>query len=110
MVEACWQMHDCFNPRGVFERLCLPAEKCIQILDSSDSMNQFRSRLFTCIAPTIRDINLFGPKVRHAFSQTGCLHLAEVDAEAMLANDERVAEEYDIQARMAEVVPAPGTE
>lgn len=106
VVEACWHMRDRFNQREVFERLGLPVQECIRILDTSESMQMFRGRLFTRIAPTIKDINLFGPKVRQAFTQMGCIHLAEVDAEAMLANDQRVAEEYDVKARVAEVMPA----
>ena len=105
VVEACWHMRDRFNQREVFERLGLPVKRCIEILDQSEMMQMFRGRLFSRIAPTIRDIHLFGPKVREAFAAMGCLHLADVDAEAMLANDARVAEEYDIRARVAEVQP-----
>ena len=66
-------------------------------------MKGFRTRLFSRIVPTVKDIGLWGPRVRKAYADMGVMEYAETDAAAMLANDERVAEEFDIKKRMAQV-------
>jgi hypothetical protein len=53
--------------------------------------------LFSRVVPVIRDIGLWGPKVRTAYEQMGLLAFAEVDTEALLAADQH----------MAETVPVP---
>ena len=58
-------------------------------------MQQFRRRLFTRIVPTVKDIGLWGTRVRRAYADMGVMEFAEVDASAMLDNDNRVAEEFD---------------
>ena len=58
-------------------------------------MQQFRTRLFTRIVPTVKDIGLWGPRVQKAYDDMGVLSLAEVDADALLENDSRVADEFD---------------
>ena len=52
-------------------------------------------RLFTRIVPTVKDIGLWGPKVRDAYEDMGVLEFATADTDALLEADARVAEEYD---------------
>ena len=58
VVQACWHMRDRFNQLEVWQRLGLPIEKCIEITDNSEAMKLFRSRLFSRIVPTVKDIGL----------------------------------------------------
>jgi hypothetical protein len=95
VVEACYQMRDRFDQREVWENLDLPVAECLAAVQQSDSMKQFRRRLFTRIVPTVKDIGLWGPRVRKAYEDMGVLELAEVDSAAILENDGRVAEEFD---------------
>ena len=97
VVEACYHMRDRFNQREVWDNLGLPVEECIRFTMESDTMRQFRTRIFTRIVPTVKDIGLWGPRVRKAYADMGVLDLAEVDAEALLDKDNRVAEEFDAQ-------------
>ena len=99
VVEACYHMRDRFNQREVWERVGLPVEECIQATLQSDQMRQFRTRLFTRIVPTVKDIGLWGPRVQKAYADMGVLDLANVDAEALLENDNRVALEFDAARR-----------
>ena len=105
-VEACWHMRERFNQREVWERLGLPVKECIEILDHSESMQMFRSRLFSRIVPTVKDIGLWGPKVREAFAAMGAIQFAEIDAAAVLEADARVAEEFDARTRLADAAAA----
>src|ERR1051326_9207323 len=100
VVEACWHMRDRFNQREVWERCGLPVDQCIAITDNSETMKVFRSRLFSRIVPTVKDIGLWGPKVQEAFAAMGAIEFAATDAAAMLENDARVAEEFDAKTRL----------
>ena len=57
------------------------------------------------IVPILRDIGLWGPKLRSAFEEMGVIGFAETDIDAEMAGDERAAEEYDEarDARLAHV-------
>src|SRR5437763_884423 len=100
VVQACWHMRDRFNQLEVWQRLGLPIEQCIEITDNSESMKMFRSRLFSRIVPTVKDIGLWGPKVQEAFAAMGAIEFAKPDAAALLDNDARVAEEFDAKMRL----------
>ena len=100
VVQACWHMRDRFNQKEVWERLGLPVDECIEILDHSETMQLFRSRLFTRIVPTVKDIGLWGPKVQEAFAAMGAIEFAKIDAAALLDNDARVAEDFDAKMRL----------
>jgi hypothetical protein len=95
VVEACYHMRDRFNQKEVWENLDLPVAECIAAVEQSDMMVQFRRRLFTRIVPTVKDIGLWGPRVRRAYEDMGVMEFAEVDSASILENDNRVAEEFD---------------
>jgi hypothetical protein len=95
VVEACYHMRDRFNQKDVWENLGLPVAECMAAVDHSEAMKQFRRRLFTRIVPTVKDIGLWGKRVRQAYEDMGVLELADVDSVAILENDNRVAEEFD---------------
>jgi len=94
-VEACYLMRDRFLSEEVWETLGLPVEECVAYVERSEMMRQFRSTLFSRIVPTIKDIGLWGPKIRRAYANMGIMGYAEVDTEELTSNDERVAEEFD---------------
>src|SRR5205809_220658 len=101
-VEACYLMRDRFQAEEVWQTLGLPVEECAEYMLESGFMQNYRSALFSRIVPVIKDIGLWGPKIRKGYEQMGILGYATVDAAAMSADDERVAEEFD--ARHAEIV------
>ena len=68
-------------------------------------MKLFRSRLFSRIVPTVKDIGLWGPRVQEAFAAMGAIEFATVDAGALLENDARVADEFDARTRLRDVAP-----
>src|SRR5438046_2329278 len=57
-VEACYLMRDRFLSEEVWETVGLPVEECIAYVEGSEQMRQFRSRLFSRLVPTIKDIAL----------------------------------------------------
>ena len=62
---------------------------------NSKQMNSFRSRLFSRVVPTVKDIGLWGPRVQKAFAEMGVMEFANVNVAEVLANDGKVAEEFD---------------
>jgi len=94
-VEACYLMRDRFLSVEVWETLGLPVDECVQMVQASERMKLFRTRLFTRIVPTIKDIGLWGPRIRKAYADMGVMAYADVDAEGLLAKDEQVAAEFD---------------
>jgi len=94
-VEALYFMRDRFNQSEVWERLGLPAKMLDEIHYNSKQMNSFRGRLFSRIVPTIRDIGLWGPRIQKAFADMGVMNYAKLDVGEQLANDGRVADEFD---------------
>ena len=69
-------------------------------------MRQFRTRLFSRIVPTIKDIGLWGEKVRKAYTDMGVMEFAKIDAAALLADDNRVAEEFDARQFVTQSIAA----
>ncbi len=98
-VEACYLMRDRFLSEEVWETLGLPVEQCVAYVEGSEIMRQFRSGLFTRIVPTIKDIGLWGPKIRRAYANMGILGFADADTDELSRQDERIAEEFDAARR-----------
>jgi hypothetical protein len=94
-VEACYLMRDRFLADEVWETLDLGVEECVEFVNKSPLMYEYRRRLFSRIVPTIKDIGLWGPRIKEAFVNMGVIEFAEVDVAELSAADEDVASEYD---------------
>ena len=94
-VEALYFMRDRFNQAEVWMRSGLPVKEMLEHAYHSGAMQSFRSRLFTRIVPILKEIGLFGPKVQKALGDMGVMGYAEIDVEKLIANDLRVAEDFD---------------
>ena len=95
MVEALYFMRDRFNQSEVWERLDLPAKVLDDIHYNSKQMNSFRGRLFSRVVPTVKDIGLWGERVRKAFGEMGVMEYADINVTEQLANDGKVADDFD---------------
>ena len=94
-VDACYLMRDRFLAEEVWANLGLPVDECLDYVGSSQSMRQFRSLLFTRIVPTLKDVGLFGDRVKRAFADMDVLGYADIDLDSVMADDERVAGQLD---------------
>jgi hypothetical protein len=95
VVEACYHMRDRFNQKEMWEHLGFPVEQAVAAAMASENMQLFRKRLFSRIVPTVKDIGLWGEGVRKAFADMGAIEFADIDSQAVLEQDQRVAEEFD---------------
>ena len=98
VVEACYHMRDRFNQKELWENLGLPVKEAVEAAMASENMRLFRKRLFSRIVPTVKDIGLWGEGVQKAFADMGAIEFAEIDSDALLEQDNRVAQEFDAGA------------
>ena len=105
-VEALYFMRDRFNQAEVWMRSGLPVDKLMEYAFNSGVMQQFRSRLFTRIVPILKEIGLFGPKVQKALGDMGVMGYAEIDVEQLIANDLKVADDFDAKKFVNEQIAA----
>ena len=103
VVEGCYLLRDRFQGREVWETLGFDVEECVEHVDRSPLMRAYRSLLFTRIVPIVKDIGLWGTKIQKAYADMGVLDYATVDIDAVMADDERIAEDIDMAKRAAEV-------
>jgi hypothetical protein len=95
VVEALYFMRDRFNNSEVWERLGLPADALNELTYNSKQAASFRGRLFSRVVPTVKDIGLWGERVQKAFAEMGVMDYANIDVTEQLANDGKVAEDFD---------------
>jgi hypothetical protein len=94
-VEGCYLMRDRFLAPEVWQTLGLPVDECMEFMRGSELMKSFRSALFSRIVPTIKEIGLWGPRIRRAYAEMGILGFADVDGEALAREDETIAARFD---------------
>jgi len=108
LIEACYLMRDRFQNKEVWENLGFPMKECLEFLENSQGMQMFRTNLFSRIVPVVKDIGLWGDKIQHAYGQMGILGFANIDIDAMQANDMAVADEHDARRKHVEETIAAG--
>jgi hypothetical protein len=101
-VDACYRMRDRFLGEEVWERLGLPVADVLDIVQHAELQMMFRGFLFTRIVPVLRDIGLWGPRIRDAFEDMGVLAFADANLDELVSEDEAFADQLD-EARLAAV-------
>src|SRR5580700_4261794 len=103
VVEGCYLMRDRFVAREVYERLDFDVAECVEFADRSPTQLAFRQFLFSRIVPCVKDIGLWGPKVQRAYVDLGVIDAADTDLEALMRQDEEIAEQVDAEKYAAEL-------
>jgi P-aminobenzoate N-oxygenase AurF len=103
VVEGCYLMRNRFLAREVWDRMGFDVAECVEFSENSPVQQAFRSLLFSRIVPCVKDIGLWGPKVQHAYADLGVLDAATVDLDAVMRDDEEIAERMDEERYAAEL-------
>jgi P-aminobenzoate N-oxygenase AurF len=103
VVEGCYLMRNRFLAREVWDRMGFDVAECVEFSENSPVQQAFRSLLFSRIVPCVKDIGLWGPKVQHAYADLGVLDAAAVDLDAVMRDDEEIAERMDEERYAAEL-------
>ena len=99
VVEGCYLMRNRFRAQEVWERMGFDVEECLEFTEHSPVQQAFRALLFSRIVPCVKDIGLWGPKVQRAYADLGVLDAADSDLEALMRDDENIAERDRAGAR-----------
>jgi hypothetical protein len=99
VVEACYLMRDRFRSGDVWEYLGYDVEQVFAATEEMPGARMFRNRLFTRIVPCIKDIGLWGDRVRSAYADMGVLEYAAANLDGLMADDERIADDLDEERR-----------
>ena len=94
-AEGCWLLRNRFLGEEVWETLGYPVDECARHMDESEFMQEFRVALFSRIVPTMKEIGLWGPRIRKTYEQMGVMTFADTDVEALATQDQQVAMEFD---------------
>lgn len=103
VVEGCYLMRDRFRGQEIWETLGYDVDECMEFSDKSPVQQAFRGLLFSRIVPCVKDIGLWGPKVQQAYADMGVLDAAKTDLEALMRDDEDIAERVDREKYEAEL-------
>jgi hypothetical protein len=109
VVEGCYLMRNRFRAQEVWERMGFDVEECLEFTENSPVQQAFRTLLFSRIVPCVKDIGLWGDKVKTAYADLGVLDAANSDLDALMRDDETTAERLErehaaeLAARKAEV-------
>ena len=108
VVEASYLMRDRFQSEEVWEQLGLPVKECVEYLDKSDIMRQYRKMLFTRIVPNIKHIGLWGPTVQKAYAEMGVIDFCDLDVVSLMEQDDQYAINLDAQKQHVEATIEAG--
>ncbi|MFI8850158.1 ferritin-like domain-containing protein [Streptomyces sp. NPDC053499] len=103
VVEGCYLLRDRFKAREVYEQLGLPLDECMDFVENSEMYQLYQSLLFSRIVPCVKDIGLWGGKIQAAYRDMGILDNAKTDLEALMRQDEEIADEVDRQRYEKEI-------
>ncbi len=101
LLEASYLMRDRFDAVELWQNLGLPIQECAEAMYTSGFMERFRNSLFSRIVPIVKDIGLWGQKVRDGYEKMGVIGYASVDAQKLQDEDDTIARDFD--ARNAEI-------
>jgi hypothetical protein len=95
VVEGCYLMRNRFRAQEVWERMGFDVAECLEFTEHSPVQQAFRALLFSRIVPCVKDIGLWGEKVQRAYADLGVLDAAGTDLEALMRDDEDIAERIE---------------
>jgi hypothetical protein len=95
VIEGSYFLRDRLNSEEMWEAIGIDPKDAMDAHHASEGQVRFRKRLFSRIVPTVKDIGLWSEKVQRAYADMGVVHYGERNAQEMLDNDARVAEEFD---------------
>jgi hypothetical protein len=69
--------------------------ECVEFTEHSPLQQAFRQLLFSRIVPCVKDIGVWGPKVRDAYVDLGVIAAADSDLDALMRSDEDIADRLE---------------
>jgi hypothetical protein len=105
VIEGCYLMRDRLRGQEQWENLGLSEQEVKEAMiavDESEYLQLFRSLLFSRIVPCVKDIGLWSPRLQEAYRDMGVLDMAGQNLDALMRQDEEIAEKMDADRFAAE--------
>ncbi|MFI6815055.1 ferritin-like domain-containing protein [Nonomuraea sp. NPDC050328] len=105
VIEGCYLMRDRLRGQESWESLGLSKTEVAEAMtavDNSEYLRLFRSLLFSRIVPCVKDIGLWSPRLQQAYADMGVLEMAGQSLEALMKQDEDIADRLDRERFAAE--------
>ena len=98
-------MRDRLLGEEVWRNIGFDAAECASYIVASPFQREYQRRLFSRIVPTLKDIGIWGARIRGAFADMGVLQMGDYNFEERMQADEDVAAEFEklLAARGAEI-------
>jgi len=100
VIEGCHLMRDRLRDEVVWDNFGIDKAVAREATENSEFLREFRRLLFGRIVPCIKDIGLWGPRVRTTFAEMGVLDMGDHNVERMMRDDEDTAEALDRERRV----------
>ena len=102
VIEGCYLMRDRIRSYELWDNFGIDHNEIKELIETSDYMRMFQSLLFSRIVPCVRDIGLWTERVQQAYDDMGVLDFSKSDLEALMSQDEEIAEQHDAARFAAE--------
>ncbi|OLT29448.1 aminobenzoate oxygenase [Actinomadura sp. CNU-125] len=102
VIEGCHLMRDRIRGREIWENFGVPVSEVDEMVENSPYMRMFQSLLFSRIVPCVKDIGLWSDRIRETYDDMGVLDMSKADLDALMNQDEEIAERLDGERFAAE--------
>ena len=90
--------------RGLADSSACRCKRAADHMYQSGFMDMFRSTLFTRIVPIVKDVGLWGEKVREGYAKMGVLGFADTDVDGLQKADDTIARDFDARRKHVDSV------
>ncbi|SEG84591.1 P-aminobenzoate N-oxygenase AurF [Thermomonospora echinospora] len=97
VIEGCYLMRDRIRGREVWTNFGIDPREVDQLVNESSYVRMFQSLLFSRIVPCVKDIGLWSERIQRAYDDMGVLEMSKSDLEALMRNDEDLADRLDAE-------------
>ena len=102
VIEGCYLMRDRIRGFEIWDNFGIDSLEMKKITDESPYMKMYQSFLFSRIVPCVKDIGLWGERIQRAYDDMGVLDMSRQDLDALMKQDEDIAEKLDADRFAAE--------
>jgi hypothetical protein len=102
VIEGCYLMRDRIRGLEMWENFGINRADVAPIVNDSPYMQMFRKLLFSRIVPCVRDIGLWGERLRQAYADMGVLEMSGQSLDTLMGADEELADKLDAERFAAE--------
>jgi hypothetical protein len=102
VIEGCHLMRDRIRGFEIWENFGIDPKEVRQFVEQSAYMRMYQSLLFSRIVPCVKDIGLWSERIQRAYDDMGVLEMSKADLDALMRQDEDIADRLDAQRFAAE--------